>query len=143
MKTLNSALIAAGLSALLWQPAAAAGPLGTGDRPTLRCAITECQPASNCGAPFQLGNTMLNAGTGSNFLFQITDIWKVSPARFRLEDERYMGATYLERTTVNADIDRTSGALRMALAFDSRDNSSRHAIARGTCEAIDTVPVRF
>lgn len=135
---------AALFAALLpWPHAALAGGLGGGDAPVLRCVVRQCQPAEDCRTPYKLGDVSFSADAGSDFLFPVSSAWTVTPERFRLEDRRYVGDSYLTRTTVNMDIDRASGAMRLVIDFEGSGATSRKAVASGSCEAVDTVPLSF
>ena len=123
--------------------AAQAEVLGNGDTPVLRCSISQCSPAEDCRGPFQLGSTAFNADAGGSFLFQVSSAWTVSPGHFTLEDRHFIGDSYLTRTVVNMDINRSTKALELTIALEGTGIKSRQVAATGTCEAINTVPISF
>ncbi len=143
MRSRRMGIVAVFLCLSCWgRPGWAAG-LGTSDAPTLRCVIKQCESAEDCRVPFKLGDVSLNTDTGSDFLFRVSDEWKVTPEHFRLDGRSYVGETYLSRTVLDIDIDRTTKALRLSVAVEGTGVTPRHAVSTGTCEALDTVPIAF
>jgi hypothetical protein len=131
------------VASLLCQQTASAEALGSGPTPTLRCVISHCDAAEDCRAPFRLGDQSFSVDTGSDFLFQVTGSWQVTPERFKLVDRKYIGDSYLTRTLLNIDIDRNTKALRLELNFAGTGATTHDAVATGSCEAINSLPVTF
>jgi hypothetical protein len=110
--------------------------------PTLRCVIAECSPAEDCVAPFTLSHGGLPVIVGSDFLFQLTDDWDITPGGYHLQ-RRYSGNTIMTKVTLTLDIDRASKNLSLKAGDVGTGVTPRSVVASGTCEEISTLPMIF
>jgi len=113
------------------------------DNGSLHCRIASCSPAADCQAPITINGKPFAVAAGSEFMFQLNSDWKTSPSHYRLADQRYVGESYLVRTTVNIDIDRSDKSLKLDVAYAGSGTPSRTIAAIGSCEAMVIVPMTF
>ena len=110
---------------------------------TLKCKITQCAPQGDCQFRFGLGDSKFAATAGAEFIFNLTDNWKITADEFRLDHLRFPGETYMSRTVVNMTINRASNAMVMGLKVAGSGVESHEAQASGTCEIIHAQSLAF
>ena len=110
--------------------------------PSLHCVIHQCQ-GDHCADTVSLNGIPFSAAVGSDFLFQLTDDWKIASDRYRLVDRKYIGTSYMDKKVLNLTIDRASHALTVGVAVVGSGVEPYSVTATGQCEEIKTRPVVF
>ena len=109
----------------------------------LKCKVEQCSPQANCQTPYRLGSYTLGINAGSEFIFTLTDNWDVSADEYRLDNVRYVGDSYLSRTTLNMNVNRRSNAFKLGITSLMSGSAPREVVAVGVCEVIRATPITF